>query len=56
MDRAPEIARLIFEVANFQSRCALQSPDQLRITPDHIREAANLVFLSLDLINEWKLR
>lgn len=50
------IAQLILEQARYQSKCTRNDvqPDAFRVTPDAVREAANLVFLCLELIQDRK--
>ena len=64
IDRSTEIARMIMEAAMWEARSqpptqpdgTPTTPEHLRVTADNIRSGANLVFLSLDLIQEWQQR
>ncbi len=58
LDLSFQYARLIYDCAVHQAHCreAGTTSDQLKITSEHIRDAANLIFLTLDLIKEWNAR
>lgn len=56
LDASLGIARLIIETAEFQARCSPVGVDpkdwSVRLTAEHVSEAANYVFLALHLIAE----
>lgn len=56
LDDSHLIARLIWDFAVWEARCVPpETPAMyMHINPEHIRAAANLTFLMLDLIAEWK--
>ena len=52
-----QIANLIHGLAIYQAKCRFKRSDDVyttqRVEPDDIRDAANLTFLTMDLIAEW---
>lgn len=55
---ASAVVHEILHVAQVNSHCGFVgcTSADLKITPEHVRDAANLVFLALDLFEEWKTR
>ena len=51
------IAQLIFQQAQWQAKCKPvgTSAESFRITPEDLKDAADLVFLALELIAERKV-